>query len=124
MPPWKNVWLCAAIALSMSLHFVILYVDIMATIFQITPLCVAEWVAVFKISFPVILLDEVLKFIARNYIDGKPESRAASVRAMVSLAGLGALWCAYFGWMLGPYAAGIDRAFGVSVATSRLHSEL
>ncbi|EYC25939.1 hypothetical protein Y032_0011g1469 [Ancylostoma ceylanicum] len=124
MPPWKNVWLCAAIALSMSLHFVILYVDIMATIFQITPLCVAEWVAVFKISFPVILLDEVLKFIARNYIDGKPESHAANVRAMISLAGLGALWCAYFGWMLGPYAAGIDRAFGVSVATSRLHSEL
>ncbi|KAK6739599.1 hypothetical protein RB195_008228 [Necator americanus] len=72
MPPWKNVWLCAAIALSMSLHFVILYVDIMATIFQITPLCVTEWVAVFKISFPVILLDEVLKFVARNYIDVEP----------------------------------------------------
>ncbi|KAJ1358402.1 hypothetical protein KIN20_016818 [Parelaphostrongylus tenuis] len=69
MPPWKNVWLCAAIALSMSLHFVILYVDIMATIFQITPLCLAEWMAVLKISIPVIFLDEILKFVARNYID-------------------------------------------------------
>jgi Ca2+ transporting ATPase len=29
MPPWTNIWLCAAIALSMSLHFLILYVDIM-----------------------------------------------------------------------------------------------
>ena len=37
MPPWTNIWLCAAIALSMSLHFVILYVDIMATIFQVRP---------------------------------------------------------------------------------------
>lgn len=28
MPPWTNIWLCAAIALSMSLHFLILYVVI------------------------------------------------------------------------------------------------
>jgi Ca2+ transporting ATPase len=69
MPPWTNIWLMASIALSMSLHFVILYVDIMATIFQITPLSVIEWVAVLKISLPVIILDETLKFIARNYID-------------------------------------------------------
>uniref|UniRef100_A0A0N5C3F9 Calcium-transporting ATPase n=1 Tax=Strongyloides papillosus TaxID=174720 RepID=A0A0N5C3F9_STREA len=69
MPPWKNLWLCGAIFLSMSLHFVILYVPIMNTIFQITPLSVAEWMAVLKISFPVILLDELLKFVARNYID-------------------------------------------------------
>ncbi|KHJ92209.1 haloacid dehalogenase-like hydrolase [Oesophagostomum dentatum] len=91
---------------------------------EITPLSVVEWWAVFKISFPVILLDEVLKFIARNYIDGKLESRAANIRAMLSLAALFAIWCAYFGWMLGPYAAGIDRAFGVSLAKSDLHSEL
>jgi Ca2+ transporting ATPase len=69
MPPWTNIWLCAAIALSMSLHFVILYVDIMATIFQLTPLTVAEWMAVLKISMPVIFLDEILKFVARNYVD-------------------------------------------------------
>ncbi|KAL3124098.1 hypothetical protein niasHT_004687 [Heterodera trifolii] len=66
MPPWTNIWLCAAIALSMSLHFLILYVDIMATIFQITPLNFTEWVAVLKFSIPVILLDEILKFVARR----------------------------------------------------------
>lgn len=27
MPPWENVWLLGAICLSMSLHFLILYVD-------------------------------------------------------------------------------------------------
>ncbi|KAK0429506.1 hypothetical protein QR680_011410 [Steinernema hermaphroditum] len=76
MPPWTNVWLCAAIALSMSLHFIILYVDIMATIFQITPLCWAEWVAVLKISLPVVLLDELLKFISRNHESADKRSPA------------------------------------------------
>ena len=40
-------------------------------IFQITPLSVEEWVAVLKISFPVIILDETLKFVARKFADGK-----------------------------------------------------
>ncbi|KRZ14284.1 Calcium-transporting ATPase sarcoplasmic/endoplasmic reticulum type, partial [Trichinella zimbabwensis] len=71
MPPWWNIWLVAAIALSMTLHFVILYVNILNTIFQIAPLCWAEWMAVFKISFPVIIIDETLKFVARNWIEGK-----------------------------------------------------
>uniref|UniRef100_A0A7I4Y859 Calcium-transporting ATPase n=1 Tax=Haemonchus contortus TaxID=6289 RepID=A0A7I4Y859_HAECO len=122
MPPWKNMWLCSAIALSMSLHFVILYVDIMATIFQITPLSFAEWMAVLKISFPVLLLDEILKFFARNYIDGKPANRADNIRSIISLIGLGAMWFAYFGWMLGPYAKSIERAFGSPVV--RVHTEL
>ncbi|KAK6057730.1 Calcium-transporting ATPase 3, endoplasmic reticulum-type domain protein [Cooperia oncophora] len=121
MPPWRNMWLCSAIALSMSLHFIILYVDIMATIFQITPLSIAEWMAVLKISFPVLLLDEILKFIARNYVDGKPASRAASIRSIILLIGLSAMWCAYFGWMLGPYAKSIERAFGGPL---RVHTEL
>ena len=41
------------------------------TVFQICPLTWEEWFAVLKISFPVLLLDELLKFIARNYIDSK-----------------------------------------------------
>uniref|UniRef100_A0A1I7XTT1 P-type Ca(2+) transporter n=1 Tax=Heterorhabditis bacteriophora TaxID=37862 RepID=A0A1I7XTT1_HETBA len=124
MPPWTNVWLMAAIALSMSLHFVILYVDIMATIFQITPLCWAEWVAVLKISLPVLLLDEILKFIARNYIDGKPPNNAAKIRSVLSMVTLSALWCAYFGWILGPYAGAIERALVGPVLTSTVHTEL
>ncbi|XP_046379203.1 calcium-transporting ATPase sarcoplasmic/endoplasmic reticulum type-like isoform X1 [Haliotis rufescens] len=71
MPPWSNKWLMFAIGLSMFLHFFILYVDFMSVIFQITPLNVEEWVAVMKISIPVILLDETLKFVARKFADGK-----------------------------------------------------
>ncbi|KAG7272803.1 hypothetical protein CRUP_017857 [Coryphaenoides rupestris] len=64
MPPWENVWLLGAICLSMSLHFLILYI-----IFQITPLNLTQWLMVLKISLPVILLDELLKFAARNYLE-------------------------------------------------------
>jgi Ca2+ transporting ATPase len=69
MPPWTNMWLMAAMGLSMTLHFVVLYVDILATVFQITPLNLVEWIAVVKISVPVVLLDEVLKFVARRWVD-------------------------------------------------------
>lgn len=38
-------------------------------IFQITPLNLTQWLTVLKISLPVILLDELLKFAARNYLE-------------------------------------------------------
>jgi Ca2+ transporting ATPase len=46
-------------------------VGVLQVIFQITPLSIEEWVAVFKISIPVIILDETLKFVARKFADGK-----------------------------------------------------
>uniref|UniRef100_H3D1K5 Calcium-transporting ATPase n=1 Tax=Tetraodon nigroviridis TaxID=99883 RepID=H3D1K5_TETNG len=69
MPPWENVWLLGAICLSMSLHFLILYVEPLPVIFQITPLDTTQWMMVLKISLPVILLDELLKYSARHYMD-------------------------------------------------------
>lgn len=64
------MWLMAAMGLSMTLHFVVLYVDILSTVFQITPLSMVEWIAVLKMSVPVVLLDEGLKFVARRWIEG------------------------------------------------------
>ncbi|CAJ0934190.1 unnamed protein product [Ranitomeya imitator] len=69
MPPWVNIWLLGSICLSMSLHFLILYVDPLPMIFKLTPLDITKWLVVLKISFPVILLDELLKFVARNYLE-------------------------------------------------------
>ncbi|XP_075422586.1 sarcoplasmic/endoplasmic reticulum calcium ATPase 1 isoform X2 [Ascaphus truei] len=69
MPPWVNIWLLGSICLSMSLHFLILYVDPLPMIFKLTPLDVTQWLIVLKMSFPVILLDELLKFVARNYLE-------------------------------------------------------
>merc|ERR1719369_1382124 len=54
MPPWINPYLLGAMSLSFSLHFVILYVDVLAMVFQVTPLSWPQWVAVLKISCPVI----------------------------------------------------------------------
>merc|ERR1712051_225998 len=45
------------------------HVDFLAVVFQITPLSFAQWMVVMKFSLPVILLDELLKWVARNYAD-------------------------------------------------------
>ena len=79
-----------------------------------------EWVAVLKISLPVLLLDEILKFIARNYIDGKPETTGAKARSAISLIAWVSVTLAYFAWMLGPYAELINHALvGPSVDPSK-----
>ncbi|XP_029511149.1 sarcoplasmic/endoplasmic reticulum calcium ATPase 2 [Oncorhynchus nerka] len=88
MPPWENMWLLGAICLSMSLHFLILYVEPLPIIFQITPLNLTQWLMVLKLSLPVLLLDEVLKLAARNYMENypgkeleKPSSKCCSLFA-------------------------------------------
>ncbi|KAG5831971.1 sarcoplasmic/endoplasmic reticulum calcium ATPase 1 isoform X2 [Anguilla rostrata] len=69
MPPWSNGWLVGAMTLSMSLHFMIIYVDPLPMVFKLTHLNLEQWIVVLKLSFPVILIDEVLKFVARNYLE-------------------------------------------------------
>jgi len=69
MPPWTNLFLMGAMLLSMTLHFVILHVEILSQVFQVTPLNLEEWLAVVKISVPVVLIDETLKFVARKYVE-------------------------------------------------------
>jgi len=65
MPPWANPWLLLAMAVSFALHFVILYVPVLADVFDIVPLTYGDWKLVFWFSFPVILIDEVLKLVGR-----------------------------------------------------------
>ncbi|XP_034034874.1 LOW QUALITY PROTEIN: sarcoplasmic/endoplasmic reticulum calcium ATPase 1 [Thalassophryne amazonica] len=69
MPPWVNIWLLGAIVLSLSLHFLILYVEPLPLIFQVTQLHWYQWIVVLKISIPVIILDESLKYISRNHLE-------------------------------------------------------
>jgi len=68
MPPWRNWSLLVAITASMLLHFLILYAPFMKAIFRVTPLNYVEWKAVFYFSIPVIFLDQILKFITRNFV--------------------------------------------------------
>lgn len=93
LPLWTNLYLCGAVVLSMAIHFAVLYVPFLAvrpshaffrnsfwtradpfcqlgrlpleqSVFQVVPLNWDEWKAVLYISAPVILIDEVLKFIS------------------------------------------------------------
>merc|ERR1712203_933171 len=83
MPPWINPILLAAMGLSFALHFMILHVDFLATVFQIAPLSFAQWFVVMKFSLPVILLDELLKWVARNYADGKESGKWSELFAII-----------------------------------------
>lgn len=65
MPPWVNPWLLLAMSVSFGLHFLILYVPFLAQVFGIVPLSVNEWLLVVAVAFPVVLIDEVLKFVGR-----------------------------------------------------------
>jgi len=66
MPPWTNPWLILACMGSVLVHFVILYIPFLAKIFAVCPLDWHDWVLVMCFSFPVILIDEVLKFFGRQ----------------------------------------------------------
>ena len=65
MPPYKNKWLILAIFSSMTVHCVILYVPFFNKIFGIAPLDLKEWAIVVIFSFPVVLIDEAIKFYVR-----------------------------------------------------------
>ncbi|KAH0584307.1 hypothetical protein H2248_009852 [Termitomyces sp. 'cryptogamus'] len=69
LPLWRNPFLVGAIALSMALHFMILYVPFFTTLFAITPLNWIEWKAVLYLSAPVLVIDEILKFVTATFID-------------------------------------------------------
>lgn len=53
-PLWNNMMLVYAIILSMTLHFAILYIPFLQTLFSILPLNWTEWKAVLAISAPVV----------------------------------------------------------------------
>lgn len=54
-------------------------------IFQITPLNLTQWLMVLKISLPVILMDETLKFVARNYLEPGKECVQPATKSSCSL---------------------------------------
>ncbi|RDW60338.1 calcium-transporting ATPase [Aspergillus mulundensis] len=63
---WNNMMLVYAIILSMSLHFAILYIPFLQGLFAILPLNWVEWKAVWAISAPVVVIDELLKVVERR----------------------------------------------------------
>ncbi|KVH88026.1 Calcium-transporting P-type ATPase, subfamily IIA, SERCA-type, partial [Cynara cardunculus var. scolymus] len=66
IPPWSNLWLVGSIGVTMLLHCLILYVHPLSILFSVVPLTWDEWTTVLYLSFPVIMIDEILKFFSRN----------------------------------------------------------
>ncbi|KAK9069167.1 hypothetical protein SSX86_013283 [Deinandra increscens subsp. villosa] len=77
MPPWVNPWLLIAMSISFGLHFLILYVPFLAQVFSIVPLTFNEWLLVLAVALPVILIDEILKFVGRLTSRSQPDPRAS-----------------------------------------------
>jgi Ca2+ transporting ATPase len=53
LPLWENMMLVYAICLSMALHFALLYVPFLRSLFGVLPLDTAEWKAVMGFSVPI-----------------------------------------------------------------------
>lgn len=71
MPPWSNLWLIGSMALSFSLHFVILYVEVLSVSsksFQI------QWNIISIMNYLVFFLlsenDFIIIFIDWNFLIG------------------------------------------------------
>ena len=67
MSPFVNPYLLLAIAASIGLHVMIVYVPFMATIFGIAAMNTSEWILVMAFSSPVIIVDELLKVLGRQF---------------------------------------------------------
>jgi len=63
---FANPWLLIAIALSIVLHCVILYISFFGQIFGTVPLSMNDWILVLMFSFPVFIIEEILKVINRQ----------------------------------------------------------
>jgi len=64
-PFWANRWLLAGVTFPILLHLGVLYTKPLAQIFQLAPLAKADWYTVAAFAGPLVLLEEILKLVAR-----------------------------------------------------------
>lgn len=67
MPPWANPYLVLATASSILVHCAIIYTPFLSRVFGVVPLSQMDWLYVLLWSFPIIVLDEVLKYLGRRH---------------------------------------------------------
>ena len=85
VPPHRNLYLVAAIAASFIAHFLILYIPPLATVFSVAPLGWHEWKIVLAFSFPVIVIDEVLKYVGKHVISERTSRYEAEAVPLLGL---------------------------------------
>ena len=68
---FSNRWLILAASFVLFLQMVLLYTSPMQHIFKTVPLNFADWCIIIAVSSPILILEELRKYIARNYTHGK-----------------------------------------------------
>lgn len=63
---FNNIWLMAAVIMSMIMHAFIIYIPGLQLIFQTSYLNINDWMLVVGFSYPVIIIDEFMKYLARK----------------------------------------------------------
>ena len=77
VPPTRNPWLLAGVALPTMLHLLLLHVAPLRSLFGLAPLTRAHWAAVAKFSLPILLVEEATKAVGRE-VDRREQDRRAS----------------------------------------------
>lgn len=61
VPPWRNKWLLAGVAVPFALHLAVLYLPGVGETFGVAPLTWDDWTYVLRFAAPILLVEEVLK---------------------------------------------------------------
>ncbi len=64
---FSNRWLILATVFVLLLQFAIVYIPFMQYIFKTVPLSLSDWTIIFAVSAPLLLVEELRKFIARRW---------------------------------------------------------
>ncbi|GIX63259.1 calcium-transporting ATPase, putative [Babesia caballi] len=84
VPPWLNPHLMLATLMSITIHCTILYTPFLAKVFDVVPLDRHDWAAVLMWSFPVILIDELIKAIGRRSVRRVPPHHEAHAKPIAA----------------------------------------
>jgi len=64
---FSNKWLLFAIAIVLGLQFFVLHNPVMQRIFNTKPISLSEWGLIFAVSSSLFVLEEIRKWVVRNY---------------------------------------------------------
>ena len=67
LPPWKNPALLVGISVPFLLHLGIFYTPRLAAVFGVRPLSRREWAVVLAFAAPILVVEEILKWIGRRF---------------------------------------------------------
>ena len=84
VPPWRNRWLVAGVALPSLIHMAALYIPAANQIFGLAPLSWDDWTYVLRFAVPILIVEEVLKAIGRKINDKKTAEQRLTKAALSS----------------------------------------